>query len=126
MTGHSKEEIYTSISQKTYGQEAITDIIEMFMEDVRFSPKGTAESYQAFERIYEGKIINITMDPRSRFGEPLIDSCKITPHTLYEAIFTEGSKERAAKAFGVDLEYVDIACRYIDHLDSPKVSKILA
>lgn len=124
--GYSKEYIYTSISPKSYGQEAITDVIEMYMDDVHFGPKGMAESYQAFKETYDGKTINITMNPNSRFGEPLIDSCNTTPYTLYEAIFTEGSKKNAAKAFGVDPEYVDIAYRYIDYLDSPKVNKLVA
>ena len=41
------------------------------------------------------------MDPRERFGEPVVERCGYAASTLWEACEIEGGVEEAAKAYGV-------------------------
>jgi uncharacterized protein (DUF433 family) len=101
------------VSGKAHGQRGISTLMERFMVDVSFDQKtGLANEYKAFEKP-AGKII---MNPRFRFGEPLLNDCGYTPEVLFEAAKTEGSVEAAAKAYGVSKEQVEVCVDYFDHL----------
>jgi uncharacterized protein (DUF433 family) len=56
------------------------------------------------------------MNPKHRFGEPLLEGCGYTPEVLFEAAKTEGSIEAAAKAYGVSKEQVEVCVDYFDYL----------
>jgi hypothetical protein len=56
------------------------------------------------------------MNPHKRLGEPFLPSCGYTAQALWESTLAEGSADRAAKAYGVEIGDVELACEYIDHL----------
>jgi uncharacterized protein (DUF433 family) len=56
------------------------------------------------------------MNPRIRFGEPILDGCGFTPSALYEAAKTEGSFDAAARSYGVSVEQVKVCFDYFDFL----------
>lgn len=103
------------ISGSQHGQKGMVPLLERFLKDISFDANtGLAEKYKAFER---GKH-KITMNPRMRFGEPLLDDCGYTPLTLFEAAKAEGSPEAAAKVYGVTPEQVELCVDYCDYLEA--------
>ncbi len=97
------------------GQKALVPVIEPFMKDVYFDEgSAVANKYQAFKR---GEV-RIMMDPKHRFGEPLLESSGYTPEALFEAAKTEGSVEAAAKIYGVTPEQVEVCIDYFDYLQA--------
>lgn len=122
----SEDNIYTAVSGNSKGQYALRRVVEVYMQDLKFKPDGLVEFYTAFSRPYKNKVKKIVLHPEKRFGEPLVESCGITPQTLYEASITEGSIEAAADMYEVEPEDVDIACRYIDHLTPSTAHNIAA
>lgn len=130
--GDDGDRIYTKIAGTkkgqavSRGQMALTKLVEFYMRDLHFNPDGLAEFYEAYCRPYNGNTKRVVLHPGRRFGEPLVESCGITPQTLYEASLTEGSIEAAAYIYEVDQGDVDIACRYIDYLTPPTDEKVAA
>lgn len=105
----------TQISGKNHHQLGFTTVIENFYKDISFDPEtGFADKYKAFER----KGHQIMMNPKLRFGEPILDNCGYTPEALFEAAKSEGSVEAAAKIYGVSKEQVDICVEYFDYLEA--------
>lgn len=98
-----------------HGQKGMVPVIELYMKDVYFDDATLlANKYQAFK---QGDI-KIVMDPKLRFGEPLLDSSGYTPEALFEAAKTEGSAAAAAKIYGVSTEQVEVCIAYFDHLQA--------
>jgi uncharacterized protein (DUF433 family) len=56
------------------------------------------------------------MNPKVRFGEPILDNSGYTPEALFEAAKTEGSIEDAARNYGVDIDQIKICVDYFDYL----------
>ena len=106
------EEEYVQASGKAARNRLIAKVVELYMEDLGFNPEGLAEAYRAF--VWGG--YEVKMDPRVRFGEPLVTSCGYTARALWEARQSEGSFQAAAEACGVRAEEVETACRYFDHI----------
>ena len=103
---------YVQVSGKNRRNLMIPPIVELYMRDLAWNEAGLADHYTAWrDRDYP-----VVMNPRVRLGEPLMPSCGYTPFALSEAARTEGGIERAAKAYGVKPEEVEVACRYFDHL----------
>jgi uncharacterized protein (DUF433 family) len=104
------------IAGRERGQIGLTPIIENFSKDVAFDPETSfAMSYKAFERAYASGTHKITMNPKLRFGEPLLDDVGYTPEALFEAAKIEG-REATAKNYGVTEDQVQICIDYFDHL----------
>jgi uncharacterized protein (DUF433 family) len=102
-------------SGKERGQEGILKVIENFLRDVSFDPdSGLASHYEAFSK----RNIRIVMNPKLRFGEPMIEGCGYTPEVLAEAAKTEGSIDLAARYYGVPREQVEVAIDYFDYLQA--------
>lgn len=99
----------TIISGRNTGQIAIRKIIELYLKDLSFNPDGWAITYEPMN--------GIILDPKFRFGEPIVKSVKIPAIALWEAVESEGSLEAAALTYGVSLEDVLLASKYIDSLD---------
>lgn len=59
------------------------------------------------------------MDPKVRFGEPVIATCGYSALTLWNAVKAEGSIKAAAEIYGVETKEVELACSYFDYLQSP-------
>lgn len=107
--GPSRDE-YVEASGRHTGQR-LFPFVEMYLENLDFATDGLAAKY----RIYTGPV-PVTMDPSVRFGEPLLPS-GYTPFALWDAIKAEGGIDRAARAYGVPVEEVQTAYRFVsDHL----------
>lgn len=103
-------------SGRSKGNYVMREIAELYMRDLHFSPEtGLADRYVAWADRDGAKI---TMDPRFRFGEPVIESCGFTARTLWEAYEIEGGIDQAAEAFGIDRSQIELALSYYDHLIS--------
>lgn len=89
-------------------------IAELYLDRLNFGEDGFAMSYRAWGI----KDRPITMNPKRRFGEPIVESCGYTAETLWQASVAEGGIDAAAKAYGVDQQDVVLACDYYDHLMS--------
>jgi len=97
------------------GQHVIKRVLEQYLEDVSFDPNsGLATRYMA----YQFKDRRIVMDPEIHFGQPYVDNTGITAARLAAAVDEEGSRDAAASAFGVSLDDVEAAARYIDSLQA--------
>jgi uncharacterized protein (DUF433 family) len=105
------------ISGEGHGQTGFTQIIENFYKDIFFDPEtNLASSYRAYERAYASGSHKIVMNPKVRFGEPILDNSGYTPEALFEAAKTEGSVEEAARNYGVTADQVRICVDYFDYL----------
>jgi len=100
-----------AITGKTAGNQMIKEVVELFLKDVSFGESGLAEAYSAWQR--DG--LEITMNPKRHFGEPLLPSGYTAP-AIWEAVKIEGSIDVAAKAYGIDRKEVELACSYLDFL----------
>jgi uncharacterized protein (DUF433 family) len=90
----------------------LKEVVVLYKEDLGYDPSGIANLYHAFK----WDDCAVEMNPRLRFGEPIVKSCGYTAQTLWEAAKDEGSVEGAARAYGVDKKEVETACRYFDML----------
>lgn len=103
---------YVQVSGKGARNRLIAKVAEFYMKDLTFNREGLAERYRAFVWArYE-----VAMDPRVRFGEPIVTSCGYSAQALWDAHKSEGSVEAAAKVYGVKPGEVEAACRYFDHV----------
>jgi uncharacterized protein (DUF433 family) len=110
---------YRELAGPSRGSRMITQIIEPFLHDLRFSD-GLACEYCAWPpRAPEGTKHCIVMNPRRSFGEPVVMSCGYTAQTLWEAYAAEGGTDAAAKAYDVSTEDIELACEFYDHLRGP-------
>lgn len=104
---------FVEVSGKRKGQR-LFPFVEMYLKSLDFTPDGLAYKYRIFASNHF-KPVAVTMDPRVRFGEPLLPS-GYTALTIYEAIKTEGGVERAAEAYGIAVEEAEAAYQFADHL----------
>jgi len=106
------EDEYVQVSGKHARNRVITEVVELYMIDLGFSREGLANCYTP-ER--QGNYV-VSLNPEMRFGEPLLPSCGYSARALWDAYKVEGGIERAAKAYGVKTQEVELACRYYDKL----------
>jgi uncharacterized protein (DUF433 family) len=104
---------YVEASGKGADNLLLGKVVELYMKDLTFGRGGLAESYRAYvwDKTYE-----ISMNPKMRFGEPIVVSCGYSARALWEALQSEGSMEAAAEAYGVQPAEVEAASRYYDHI----------
>lgn len=96
------------LTGRDVGQKSFTTCIEAYMDDLEFNRKGLAQLY----RVFSFKDQQVIMDPRIRFGEPVLATCGHTAETLWRAAVAEGSIERAAELYEVEADAVAAAYRY--------------
>lgn len=113
-----KDDSFVQLSGKHTDQPVMTPIVELFLKDVGFNPTGVAFWYRAFA----WKNLEVLMNPRKRFGEPIVVSCGYPAQVLSDACTAEGSFEAAADAYGVKPDEVEIAYRYFDHIQANKIA----
>lgn len=90
------------------------EVAQLYLQDLAFSPStGLAESYTAWKGPAGKRIV---MNPKIRFGEPVVESCGYTAQTLWESYEIEGGVVAAAEAYDVPSEDIELALRYYDHL----------
>jgi uncharacterized protein (DUF433 family) len=104
---------YVQLTGKAAGNKMIAEVAELHMRRIEYGRDGLAQSYCAWSA---GPQIKIVMDPRRRFGEPVVTSCGYSAQALWEACRAEGGVSRAAKAYGVHSRDVAAAVEFIDYL----------
>ena len=104
---------YVQLTGRDRGALLMRPVVEMFLQDLRYDPEtGLASVYCPMT----GEGASIKLDPRRRFGEPIVDPGGYTAETLWDATNTEGGIEAAAEAFGISVGEVTLANRYYDLL----------
>lgn len=104
-----KREQYAQLTGKGRDNMAFKEVVETYQEKIIFDKlDGLAKQYRPAQ--------NILMDPRIRFGEPIVESCGYTARVIYDAVNTEGSIKAAARAYGISEEDTRTAHDYIDSL----------
>jgi uncharacterized protein (DUF433 family) len=100
-------------------QQSLRPCIEQFMRDLEFDEKKMAKAYIAYRYPVpnEARTINVMMNPKFCFGEPVVDGTPHRAETLWRAALAEGSEERAAEIYEVDLPQVIAACRYCEDIE---------
>ena len=101
----------TQISGKQKDQLVSRQIAEPYMLDLTYK-NDLAVRYQAFER--RGRYV--IMDPRVRFGQPLVAPNHHPVHVLLGAYRSEGSAPAAARVLDADEDDVLLAIAYDDYL----------
>jgi uncharacterized protein (DUF433 family) len=96
----------------------LKEVVVLYKEDLGYDPEGIANLYHAFRW---GDCV-VDMNPKVRFGEPIVTSCGYSAQTLRDAAVSEGNMDAAAKAYGVSRTEVEAACRYFDHLNGNKAA----
>ncbi len=104
-------ESLVQLTGKNRRNYVMKEVVELYLSDLSFSSEGLAIAYTAWRK----NDMEIRMDPKKRFGEPMTPS-GYTAYALAEAVKTEGSIENAAKAYGVDRTEVELAYSYLDYL----------
>ncbi len=107
------EDDFVEASGKHRGQR-LFPFVEMYLKSLDFTPDGLAYKYRIFTSNHH-EPITVTMDPKVRFGEPLLPS-GYTALTIYGAIKAEGGVDQAAKAYGISVEEAEAAYQFADHL----------
>jgi uncharacterized protein (DUF433 family) len=97
------------------GNRLMERIIELYLQDLTFDANGLAATYTAFK----WKEHDIVMNPKLRFGEPVVTSCGYSAKALWDGFLAEGSVGATAKAYDVQPAEVEAACRYFDILSKP-------
>jgi uncharacterized protein (DUF433 family) len=107
------------ITGKNKRQQSMRQCIEQFMRDLQFDDKRTAVSYIAYRYPVpnEQRTINVTMNPRYCFGDPVVEGTGHRAETLWRASVAEGSEQRASELYEVKLDEVIAACRYCDEVE---------
>ena len=90
----------------------IKEVAQLYLKDLTFDDDGLASKYVAWES--SGR--KIVLNPKQRFGEPIVSGCGYSVSTLFDAYETEGSIENAAKAYKVKPADIEVSLEYLDHL----------
>lgn len=107
------KEQYIQLTGGGRGNLLSRPVVEMFLQDLQFNPEtGFASEYSPMA--YDGA--KIVLNPRLRFGEPIVYPGGYTAETLWHATNTEGGIEEAADAFGVGVGEIVLANKYFDTL----------
>lgn len=109
------KDLYIEASGKHKGQPMLP-YVELYMTALDFSPvDGLANRYRIFTSTHK-RPITITMDPRVRFGEPLLPSGH-TALSILHAYHAEGGINQAADAYGIPPEEVDASRQFEVYLN---------
>jgi uncharacterized protein (DUF433 family) len=119
------------LTGKDKKQQSFRPCIEPFMENLEFDDKKTAMAFIAYRypilnEAGTGKsaiisptanaalsaTINIRMDPRYCFGEPVVEGTGYRADTLWRAALAENDMAKAAEYYEVNTHAVAAACNY--------------
>ena len=110
------ENEFSQVSGVGKGQLAHNKVIELYMENLSFDDEsGLADEYKPF--LYRDREVRI--NPKIRFGQPIVEPCGYSAEALIDAVETEGGIESAAHVYGVDPDDVRAAIAYDDYLRGP-------
>jgi uncharacterized protein (DUF433 family) len=93
-------------------QHLLNPIVELYLDDLSFDDDGLALQYTPLRE--DGR--SIVIDPKMKYGAPVLMPSGFTVGTLVGAVESEGSIEGAADAFGLENADIKFALRYDDLL----------
>ena len=94
------------------GQESVKDIIIPYAKQLHFDEQGLACMWIPYKR----KGIQITLNPKVQFGQPLVGDTGYRADVLNHAYVFNGSYESVMDEFGVEMEEVKTAVFYMKSL----------
>jgi uncharacterized protein (DUF433 family) len=110
------DESLVQLTGKERGNLMIAEVSQLYMLDLTFEGKGgVADSYRPLRL----GIHSVLMNPKVRFGEPIIETCGYSAMALYDSYKAEGTIDAAAKVYGVERAEVELAIKYVDYLQRP-------
>jgi uncharacterized protein (DUF433 family) len=110
----------TQLTGKNKRQQSFQPCVEPFMRDLVFDDARTAKAYIAYRYpVPNEATINIIMNPRYCFGDPVVEGTGYRAETLWKAAVAEGSEDKAAEYYEVKVNQVIAACRYCDEIQMP-------
>lgn len=98
------------LTGRDFGQKSMKPCIEAYMKDLDYDADGLAVLYRAFTFGDQ----EIVLNPKVRFGAPIVTGVGYSAETLWRAAVTEGSIEKAAELYEVPVAAVEAAYRYWD------------
>lgn len=102
-----------NLTGKNKRQKSFIKCIEPFIDDLEYEDKDAPTAYRAYKYLTdEGKMIFVRMHPKFNFGAPIVGGTGYTAETLYKAAKAEGSEEKAADNYEVNVDFVKAAVRY--------------
>lgn len=107
------EKTSVQLSGEHRRQRNLPHIEMLYLRDLSFDAAQKPTEYAAFKH---GDII-ILQRPGIAFGAPTVKDTPYTAIALADAFKAEGTLEAVADAYDVNVEQVEAACHYIDHLD---------
>lgn len=99
------------LTGRNKGNRVMEKVVEMFLADLHFEA-GTGRASRYVPMTYKGA--QVVLDPRRRFGEPIVEPGGYTAETLWDATNAEGGIDQAAEAYGVGVDEIMVANRYYD------------
>lgn len=110
----------TQLTGRDKRQQSFQPCVEPFMRDLVFDDKRTAKAYIAYRYpVPNEATINILMNPKYCFGDPVVEGTGYRAETLWKAAVAEGSEDKAAEYYEVSTNHVVAACRYCDEIQMP-------
>lgn len=109
-------EEYLLASGKNRGQR-LSLFMADYLEDLVYDTDGIVAKY----RVFSAGRVKIEMDPKVRFGEPLLPS-KYSAPAVWDAIHSEGSVEAASKCLGISVTEVRAGAEFYQHLVAKKAA----
>jgi hypothetical protein len=91
-----------------YRGQVLFPFVETYLEHLDFAEDGLAHLYN----IYKSRDVSIIMNPKIRFGEPLLPS-GYSAMNVWESITTEGGIGEAARVHGISKEEVEAAYGFV-------------
>ncbi len=107
------KEQYVQLTGKARENLMMKQVVELFLDDLKFDP-ATGLAIE-FSPMANGAA-SIVLNPRLRFGEPIVNPSGYTVESLWHATNTEGGIQEAAAAYGVGRAEVELANKYYDML----------
>lgn len=83
------------------------NLLDVFFKNLEFDIQNLAVRFWPL-----GKKKNIVIDPRRKFGHPILDKSNVYPETIYNLYKGKESKEYIAYLYELDLQQVNDAIEY--------------
>lgn len=83
------------------------DLLDLFFKNLEFDVQNLAIRFWPL-----GKTNNVVVDPKRKFGHPILDQSNVYPETIYNLYKGKESKEYIAYLYDLDLKQVNDAIKY--------------
>ena len=107
------------VASGKHRQSELFPFMEEYMDHMELDHEGYIKKYRVYTSTSGG--VTIEMDPKVRFGEPLLPS-KYSAPAVWDAIQSEGSVENASKCLSISIEEVRAGAEFYNHLVQKKAA----